>query len=133
MDFVNSFVSKNSMKDFLKYARIFRIIFLFCYNRDVSITVLSEFLICFSYSVTLEFPTEKVWQTPEEGRKTYRPKRYGNNNKDNSPKALNDRNHQASSQKFRPLNYIHFRNTASVSVLKGMSPFTDYLMPKPFF
>ena len=31
-------------------------------------------------------------QTPEEGRRTYRPKLYGNNNKDedNSPKALND-------------------------------------------
>ncbi len=42
-------------------------------------------------------------QTPEESRRTYRPKRYGNNNKDedNSPKTLNDKNHQASSQKFR--------------------------------
>ena len=30
----------------------------------------------------------RVRQTPEEGRMTYRPKRYGNNNKDeeNSPK-----------------------------------------------
>ena len=41
-------------------------------------------------------------QTPEEGRRTYRPKRCGNHNKDedNSPKTLNDKNHQASSQKF---------------------------------
>ena len=41
----------------------------------------------------------------EEGRRTYRPKRCGNNNKneDNSPKTLNDKNHQASSQKFRQL------------------------------
>ena len=33
-------------------------------------------------------------QTPEEGRRTYRPKRCGNNNKDedNSPKNLNDKN-----------------------------------------
>ena len=31
----------------------------------------------------------RVQQTPEEGRKTYRPKRCGNNNKD-SPKTLND-------------------------------------------
>ncbi len=33
------------------------------------------------------------------------PKRCGNNNKDkdNSPKTLNDKNHQASSQKFRLL------------------------------
>ena len=47
----------------------------------------------------------RVRQTPEEGRRTYRPKRYGNNNKDedNSPKTLNDANHQASSQKFRQL------------------------------
>ena len=41
----------------------------------------------------------------EEGRKTYRPKRCGSNNKDedNSPKPLNDKNHQASSQKLRQL------------------------------
>ena len=45
----------------------------------------------------------RVWQTPEEGRRIYRPKLCGNNNKDedNSPKTLNDKNHQASSQKFR--------------------------------
>ena len=36
----------------------------------------------------------RVRQTPEEGRWTYRPKRSGNNNKDegNSPKTLNDKN-----------------------------------------
>ena len=35
----------------------------------------------------------KVRQTPEEGRRTYRPKRCGNNNKDedNNPKTLNDK------------------------------------------
>ena len=46
----------------------------------------------------------RVRQTPEEGRRTYQPKRRGNNNKkdeDNGPKTLNDKNHQASSQKFR--------------------------------
>ena len=45
----------------------------------------------------------RVRQTPEEDRRTYRPKRCGNNNKDegNSPKTLNDKNHQALSQKFR--------------------------------
>ena len=45
----------------------------------------------------------RVRQTLEEGQRTYRPKRWGNNNKDedNSPKALNDKNPQASSQKFR--------------------------------
>ena len=44
-------------------------------------------------------------QTPEKGRGTYRPKRCGNNNKDedNSPKTLIDKNHQDSSQKFRQL------------------------------
>ena len=48
----------------------------------------------------------RVQQTPEEGRRTYRPKRCGNNNKeeDNSPKTLNDKNHQVSSQKFRQVN-----------------------------
>ena len=47
----------------------------------------------------------QVRQTPEEGRRIYRPKRRGNNNKDedNSPKTLNDKNQQASSQKFRQL------------------------------
>ena len=36
----------------------------------------------------------RVRQTPEEGRRTYRPKRCGNNNKDkdNSPKTLHDEN-----------------------------------------
>ena len=34
-----------------------------------------------------------VQQTPEEGQRTYRPKRCGNNNKDedNSPKTFNDK------------------------------------------
>ena len=45
----------------------------------------------------------QVQQTPEEGRRIYRLKHCGNNNKDedNSPKTLNDKNHQALSQKFR--------------------------------
>ena len=36
----------------------------------------------------------RVRQTPEEGCRTYQPKRCGNNNKveDNSPKTLNDKN-----------------------------------------
>ena len=37
------------------------------------------------------------WQTPEEGRRTYRPKYCENNNnnkdEDNSPKTFNDKNH----------------------------------------
>ena len=47
----------------------------------------------------------RVRQTPEEGQRTYRPKRCGNNNKDddNSPIKLNDKDQQASSQKFRQL------------------------------
>ena len=41
-------------------------------------------------------------QTPEEGRRTYRPKRCGNNkDEDNSQKTLCDKNHQASSQRFK--------------------------------
>ena len=37
----------------------------------------------------------RVRQTPEEGRRIYRPKRCGNNNKDedNSPKTPNDKKH----------------------------------------
>ena len=47
----------------------------------------------------------RVRQTPEEGQRIYRPKRCGNDNKDedNCPKTLNDKNYQASSQKFRQL------------------------------
>ena len=47
----------------------------------------------------------RVRQTPKEDRRTYRPKRCGNNNKDEdkSPKTLNDKNQQASSQKFQQL------------------------------
>ena len=47
-----------------------------------------------------------VQQTPEESQRTYEPKRCENNNKneDNSPKTINDKNHQASSKKFRQLN-----------------------------
>ena len=47
--------------------------------------------------------SSRVRQTPEEGRGTYRPKRCGDNNKveDNCLKTFNDKNYQASSQKFR--------------------------------
>ena len=49
--------------------------------------------------------SSQVRQTSKGGRRTYRPKHCGNNNKneDNSPKTLNDENHQALSQKFRQL------------------------------
>ena len=44
---------------------------------------------------------------------TYRPKCWGNNNKyeDNSPKTLNDKNHQGSSQKFRQITPEEGRRT----------------------
>ena len=45
----------------------------------------------------------RVRQTPEKGRRTYRPKHYGNNNnnkdEDNSPKTLNDNNEIESNYK----------------------------------
>ena len=52
----------------------------------------------------------RVRQT-EKGMRIYRPKHSGNNNKDedNSPKILNDKNHEASSQKFRQLVNIFIR------------------------
>ena len=52
----------------------------------------------------------QVRQTPEEGRRTYRPKRCGNNDKDedNSLKNLNDKNQQALSQKFRQQIYMNW-------------------------
>ena len=47
----------------------------------------------------------QVWQIPEEGQRTYRPKHCGNNNKgeDKSLKTLNHKNHHASFQKLRQL------------------------------
>ena len=50
----------------------------------------------------------RVWQTPEEGRRTYQLKRE-NNNEDNSPKILKDKNYQASSQKFRQVMNFHVK------------------------
>ena len=48
-----------------------------------------------------------------EGRRTYQPKRCGNNNKDedNSPNNLNDKNQQTSSQKFRKLVLFNTNNS----------------------
>ena len=59
--------------------------------------------------------TSRVRQTPEEDRRTYRPKRCGNKNEDedNSPKTVNDKNQQASSQKFRQLNFFEFEYFSS--------------------
>ena len=68
----------------------------------------------------------RVWQTPEEGRKIYRLKCCGNNNKDedNSPKTFNDKNHQASSQKFRQLNLLYwFLGYPKKRMLTGLSIF----------
>ena len=47
----------------------------------------------------------RVQQTPEKGRRTYRSKRgeYKYKDEDNSLKTLNDKIHQASSQKLRQL------------------------------
>ena len=52
----------------------------------------------------------QVQQTPEEGRRTYRPKCCENNNKDEdiTLKTLNDKNHQVLSQKFEELMFGHF-------------------------
>ena len=54
---------------------------------------------------TIQSECYRVRQTPEGVRRTYRPKRCGNNNKDEdiSLKTLNDKNQQASSQKFSQL------------------------------
>ena len=52
----------------------------------------------------------RVRQTPEEGRRAYSPKlrEYKKKDDDNSPKILNDKNHQALSQKLRQLVFITF-------------------------
>ena len=70
-----------------------------------------------------------VRQTPR-GRRTYRPKRCGNNNKDedNSPKTINDKNHQASSQKLRQqISCIqrHFQRGTGYKVCKSLCFFSS--------
>ena len=56
----------------------------------------------------------RVQQTREESWRTYWLKCCGNNNKDNnnSPKNLNDKNQQASSQKFGQLAWLEFEPTS---------------------
>ena len=88
-----------------------------------------------------------VQRTPEEGQRTYWPKHCGNNNKDedNSLKTLNDKNHQASSQKFRQLisfildvinltaiSLYNIYTCVCLSGFYGISAFVGYLMPNPF-
>ena len=72
----------------------------------VGVTVIGVGFLNFNKGCSSKFREgSRVQQTPEEGWRTYRPKHCGNNNKDedNSPKNLNDKNQQASSQKFRQL------------------------------
>ena len=81
-----------------------------CHNRVQVLSIPVLLLTCsgFNKGRSSKFREgSRVRQTPEEGRRTYRPKRCGNNNnnkdEDNSPKNLNDKNQKASSQKFRQL------------------------------
>ena len=87
----------------------------------------------------------RVRQTAEEGQRTYQLRRRGNNNKDedNSPKTLKDKNHQASSQKFRRLisnsllfvRFIHERGNIKQILLHtctlylSLNPGTSLLNP----
>ena len=65
----------------------------------------------------------RIRQTPEEGRRTYRPKRCGNNNKDedNSPKTLNDKNRLAILSKLKYF-YFFFTDTNGKCSSIGKSP-----------
>ena len=58
------------------------LVFLYCYSAAVNKGRSSKF-----------HEGSQIRQTPEEGRRTYRPKRSRNNNKDedNNPKTLNDK------------------------------------------
>ena len=75
------------------------------HNRVQVLSILVFLLTCKGRSSKFH-EGSRVRQTPEEGRKAYRPKRIGNNNKDkdNSPKALYDKNQQASSLNSNLLN-----------------------------
>ena len=71
----------------------------------------------------------RVRQTPDECRRTYRSKRCENNikNEDNSPKTLNDKNQQASSQKFRQLRayIISSKNALFIGHISSETPMTN--------
>ena len=75
----------------------------------------------------------RVRQTPEEGRRTYRPKRCGNSNKDedNSPKTLYDNNHHTSSEKFRQ--FFDCQQTRTEKVIYEPVLFFACLSPHIFF
>ena len=76
----------------------------------------------------------RVRQTPEEGQRTYWLKYCGNNNKDedNGPKTPNDKNHHASSQKFRQLILIKICMFGLVWFY-GTSTTIGYSVPNPFY
>ena len=61
-------------------------------------------------------------ETPEEGWRTYWSKHceYNNKNEDNSPKTLNDKNREASSQKFKQL-LIHIIKYSNINLDKYFS------------
>ena len=73
----------------------------------------------------------RVRQTPEEGRRTYQLKRCENNNKDedNSPKNLNDKNQQASSQKFTQLS-LDVMEFSIISQRNFLNKFLFDILPK---
>ena len=59
----------------------------------------------------------RVRKAPEEGRRTYRPKRCGNSNKDgdNSPKTLNDKKFDTSLNKESEIVIIFLLNVFAMS------------------
>ena len=67
-----------------------------------------------------KFPEgSRVRETPEEGKRTYRPKLCGNKNKDenNSPKTFNDKNISVNnSDKFCQYNFIRILSIILTSV-----------------
>ena len=68
-------------------------------------------------------------ETPEEGRRTYRPKccEYNNIDEDNSTKTLTDKNHPTSSQKFRKL-YFYLVTYVFLAASRGCVFLLVYIM-----
>ena len=64
----------------------------------------------------------RVRQTPEEGRRSYRPKRCEYKDEDNSPKTLNDKTQQVSTKKFRQRRVFLEDFHAHVNTLESISP-----------
>ena len=76
-----------------------------------------------------------VWhKTPEEDRRTHRPKHceFNNEDEDNNPNTLSAKNYQASSQKIWQINCLHIGIVLKSQFTNLSMTFWDYFFRKSF-